>query len=226
MILPIGRPRRSLFWHIFFFSLVGPIPFETVYSRFPCMLHTQKNIHFQEKYTKHSVLYELKFISFYFMRSKKTTMLTTAEWNPFIHTSIDYNVLCCSFNFDFHLCVFYTRFVAVLNFSSFSFHIMHTIRATIVQKCFSKQIENKLKNSLCTFSNLFHSRFLIRFQFHKTAKIKWLSCRIREWCSVLGVFSNSVSSGILKGQNREQIFSKMSKKNEISRMRHLSALCS
>lgn len=202
--LPIGRPRRSLFWHILFCWWGNNLFWNGLFPLSLHAAHAKEYTYFQEKYTNND-MNELNFISFYFMRSKKTTMLTTAEWNPFIHSFIHWLQRFMLFvHFDFHLCVFNSSVVAVLNFSWNFSYTMYTIRATIVRKCFSKQIENKLKNSLCIFSILFHSRFWFDFNSTKRQKSKWLSCRIR--CGFSG-FSNcaALSSSILKRQNRQQI---------------------
>lgn len=123
-------------------------------------------------------------ISFYEIE-KETMMMTTAL--PMVNPFID--IVCCSsilwfFLFFFLLLWCSDRYSIVADGFTFCSVALTTI---VCMKRFSKQIEHKLKNSLCTFSIFFYSHFDSFPCFHKTVEIKWLSCRIRETCSVATV---------------------------------------
>lgn len=132
---------------------------------------TCKKLYFQEKYTKHTV-YELKFISFYEIEKDNNA---DDSWKEFIHSTIDYNILCCSFIsifiilflVFFFICPSLSLFIGVMNFNWWSFIFLVQSMRPLCER-FSKQIENKLKNSLCTFAILFHSHFWFDFN-----SLKW-----------------------------------------------------
>lgn len=139
---PMGQLRGSFFAAFFLGRMDKSIwIFETVYSWWnwklelivPACCTRRKN---SLKKNILNIAY-MNWNSFHFMRSKKTTMCwrQPKEIHSFIHSLLttDYNVLCC-----------------VRLFWSY-FYFSYTMHNSVWPLCerFPKQIENKLKNSLC-----------------------------------------------------------------------------